>query len=183
MKKTPRQAGFTLTELMVAVLILVVVIVGTSKIFGTVSRVTGVGEAAAAVLQEAAAIERQIRSDFERLSREGFFMIRCVEVLNDVNVAAGGPLLNPALRPGDVIRADQLIFFTQGVQSVQTLMAGAGTSHKGQGTVARVYYGHAFQVPAGPPVLLNPPDVEAFYPAFDPLNPVVPWSRGTHNRV
>ena len=43
MTRTPRQAGFTLTELMVAVLILVVVIVATSKIFGTVSRVTGVG--------------------------------------------------------------------------------------------------------------------------------------------
>jgi len=181
--------GFTLTELMIAVLILVIVIVATSKIFGTVSRVTGIGEAGAAVLQEAAAIERQIRSDFERLSREGYFMIRCVAVPNNVNVAAGGPLLNPALRPGDVIRADQLIFFTQGVQSIQTLMAGAGTSHKGQSAVARVYYGHAFQIPSGPPVDLAtlPTSVGAFDPKFDPTvaadTPVVPWSRGLHDFV
>ncbi len=181
--------GFTLTELMVAVLILVVVIVATSKIFGTVSRVTGVGEAGAAILQEAAAIERQIRSDFERLSREGYLMIRCVAVPNDINLADGGPLLNPALPPGDVIRADQLIFFTQGVQSIQTLMAGAGTSHKGQGAVARVYYGHAFQVPAGPPVDLDDPlKAKAFDPKFNPglpamAPPVVPWSRGVHDFV
>ena len=57
------------------------------------------GEAAAEVLQEAAAIERQVRSDFERISREGFFMIRCVAVPNNINVGAGGPLLNPALAP------------------------------------------------------------------------------------
>ena len=189
MSDTRTHPGFTLTELMVAVLILIVVIVATSKIFGTVSRVIGIGEAGATVLQEAAAIERQIRSDFERLSREGYFMIRCVAVPNDVNVAAGGPLLNPALPPGDVIRADQLIFFTQGVQSVQTLMAGAGTSHKGQSAVARLYYGHAFQVPAGPPVDLSnlPTSVEAFDPKFDPQVaadiPVVPWSRGLHDFV
>ena len=56
-----RRGGFTLTELMVAVLILVVVIVATSRIFGTVSRVTGVGQAVASVLQEASAVEPQLR--------------------------------------------------------------------------------------------------------------------------
>ena len=74
MGKKARRA-FTLTELMVAVLILIVVIVACSKIFGTVSGVTGLSQAGADVLQEAAAIERQIRSDFARLSREGFFAI------------------------------------------------------------------------------------------------------------
>ena len=56
-----RRRAFTLTELLVAVTILIVVIVATAKIFGTVGRVAGLGEAGAAVLQEAAAIERQIR--------------------------------------------------------------------------------------------------------------------------
>ncbi len=46
MQKKARR-GFTLTELMVAVLIMVIVIVATSKIFGTVGRVVGVGEAGA----------------------------------------------------------------------------------------------------------------------------------------
>ena len=145
---TNARKGFTLTELMVAVLILVIVIIATSKIFGTVGRVAGLGEAGAAVLQESAAIERQIRSDFERLSREGFFMIRCVEIPNDVNVNAGGPLLNPALTPTAKIRSDQIIFFAHGVQSIETLLANAGTNRKGQSAVSRIYYGHGFQVPA-----------------------------------
>ena len=48
-----RRTGFTLTELLVAVTILIVVIVATAKIFGTVGRVAGLGEAGSAVLQEA----------------------------------------------------------------------------------------------------------------------------------
>ena len=171
--------GFTLTELMVAVLIMVIVIVATSKIFGTVGRVVGVGEAGAVIIQESAAIERQIRSDFERLSREGFFMIRCVAVPNDINVATGGPLLNPALTPQVFIRADQIIFFTQGVQSIETMFAGSGTSRKGQSAVSRVYYGHGFQVPGGSPVdLTNSPVVEAFDPTIVAGAPIVPWTRG-----
>ena len=180
-----RRRGFTLTELMVAVLILVVVIIATSKIFGTVGRVAGVGEAAAEVLQEAAAIERQIRSDFERLSREGFFMIRCVAVPNNINVGAGGPLLNPALAPADYIRADQVIFFAQGVQSIQTMLAGTGTSHKGQSAVSRIYYGHGFQFPGGQGVDRDnlPDSVEAFDLEVTNNLPVVPWTRGPHNQV
>ena len=118
--------AFTLSELMVAVVILVVVIVATSKMFGTASKVTGLGQAGAAVLQEAAAVERQLRSDFERLSREGFFVIRCVAVPNDVNLSGGGPLLNASLPADAIIRADQLLFFTHGAQTIQTLGGAAG---------------------------------------------------------
>ena len=75
--------GFTLTELMIAVAILIVVIVATAKLFGTVSKVTGLGQASSDILQEAAAIERQIRNDFARLAPEGFFAIRSVAVPND----------------------------------------------------------------------------------------------------
>jgi len=179
-----RQRAFTLTELMVAVLIMVIVIIATSKIFGTVGRVVGVGEAGATIIQESAAIERQIRSDFERLSREGVFMIRCVAVSNDINVLSGGPLLNPALDPDDYIRADQIFFFAQGVQSIQTFLAGAGTSHKGQSAVSRVYYGHGFQLPAGPPVDLDSlPNVVAFDAEANTGMPVVPWSRREHPLV
>ncbi len=175
--------GFTLTELMVAVLIMVIVIVATSKIFGTVGRVAGVGEAGAVIIQESAAIERQIRSDFERLSREGFFMIRCVSIPNNINVGAGEPLLNPALLPTDFVRADQIIFFAQGVQSIRTMLAGARTS-KGQSAVSRVYYGHGFQLPAAPSVGLGSlPDVVAFDAEANTGTPVVPWSIGDHPLV
>ncbi len=184
----PRSSrAFTLAELMVAVLILIVVIVATSRMFGTVSKVTGVGQAGAAVLQEAAAIERQIRSDFERLSREGFFVIRCVAVPNDVNLNSGGALLNPSLPSNAIIRADQLLFFAHGVQTIQTLGGAAGVSRKGQGTVSRIYYGPAFQLPEADAVPIPDPTavyVEAQDPRVQTGDPVlVPWYRGPHDMV
>ncbi len=176
-----RRGGFTLAEMMVAVGILIVVIAATAKIFGTVSKVTGLGQASADILQEAAAIERQIRADFERLSPEGYFAIRCTAVPNDINLLTSGRLLNTSLPPNAPIRADQLVFFTTGVQSIQTFRQGAGISHKAQGTEARVYYGHAFQVPQGPPAEPR----AAMMLAIDPPrgNPLLPWSEGSRTFV
>ena len=101
---------------LVAAALLAVVIVAAGKIFQAAGTVVGVGLATADILQEAAAIERQIRGDLGRLSREGFLAIRCVAVPNDVNGSAG--LLDPALEPDAVIRADQLVFFTHGAQNI-----------------------------------------------------------------
>ncbi len=143
--------AFSLTELMIAVAVLAVVIIATGRIFGTVSKVTSLGTAGSDVLQEAAAIERQIREDFERLSYDGVFAIQGNAVRNDINVASGGPLLNPSLPLDAIIRADQLLFFTNGLQSNSTLAIGATTQNKGQATIARIYYGHAFQLPLGRP--------------------------------
>ncbi len=176
----PTRRAFTLAELMVAVAILAVVILATASIFGTASTVTGMSEAATDVLQEAAAIERQIRSDFERLSKDGFFAIRCTAIRNDYNVnVPGGGLLDPLLPPDAWVRADQLVFFTQGVQSVQTIRQ--GSSQKGQSTAARVYYGHAVQFPEAPAV--QAPQGQPYVLAIDqdiPLtNPVFPWTMGT----
>ena len=123
--------GFTLAEMMVAVGILIVVIAATAKIFGTVSKVTGIGVAGADVLQEAAAIERQLRADFQRLTPEGYFAIRCVAVPNDIHLLTSGRLLNPSLLPTALVRADQLVFFTTGVQSIQTFRQGSGSDRKG----------------------------------------------------
>src|SRR5688572_19982863 len=141
--------AFTLTEMLVAIAVLVIVIVGTSKIFGTASRVTGMAQGNQDVLQEAAAIERQLRDDIARLCKEGFFAIHCVSVRNDVN---GAVLLNPNLPPDALIRADQLVFFATGVEGTQAYRLSQGSNHKGQGTVSRVYYGPAFQLPRALPV-------------------------------
>ena len=74
MRKARRQRGiqalraraFTLTELMIAVAVLIAILLAVGKIFSTTSKVTGYGAATADILQEAATIERQIRADFER---------------------------------------------------------------------------------------------------------------------
>ncbi len=179
-----RARGFTLVELMIAVAVLVVIIVATSKIFGTVGKLTSLGQATADVLQETTAIERQIRSDFERLAPNGVFAIRCVSIRNDINVPLG-PLLNPALPDAAIIRADQLLFFTNGVQSIQTYRQGPwGSNHRGQGTAGRIYYGHAFQLPEGKDVdVIDAQEVRAHDPLVIAGNPLVPWYSGTYGMI
>ena len=168
---------------MIAVAVLVVIIVATSKIFSTAGKVTSLGQATADVLQETTAIERQIRRDFERLAPGGVFAIRCVSVRNDINVPLG-PLLNPALPDAAMIRADQLLFFTNGVQSIQTYRQASGSNHKGQGTAARIYYGHAFQLPEGKEIdVIDSQQVRAHDPLVDLNNPLVPWFTGTYDMV
>lgn len=172
-KSGARTRAFTLTELMVAVAVLVVVILAAAKIFGTVSKVTGLGQATRDVMQEAAAIERQIRADFARLSPEGFFAIHCVAVPNDVHYSPTFPLLlNPNLPREAIIRADQIVFFTTGVEGTQVFADFAGSNHKQQSTSARIYYGHAFQLPNAE-ILGQSADPAA---TFNNGDPILPWS-------
>jgi len=173
-RRAPRRSrcGFTLTELMIAIVVLIGVLLATSKIFSTTSKVTSAGKAAADIMQEVSAIERQIRADFARLSRDGVLAIRNVAVDNDVNPAV---LLNPNLPPDAKLRCDQIVFFADGVQSPQTFLVGAGLNHKGQGTSGRVYYGHVFQLgEAGGPVDLDRSPIVA----RDPAEVVYPWTSG-----
>ncbi len=167
--------AFTLTELLIAVAILVIVILASARIFGTASKITGIGQATTDVMTEASVIERQIRSDLSKLSHEGIFAIRCVSVRNDVN---GNALLNPELEPDALIRADQLVFFANGVESAQSSRQGRNRNNKGQSTSAFVYYGHAFQLPDA-----RPYDADGVFDgdSFDaaPNVTVFPWSTGS----
>lgn len=142
--------AFTVIELLVAVVVLLAVIIATSKIFNTASKVSSTGEANADVLQQGTVIEEQLRRDLQRICRDGFMAIQCVEVPNDVNVAAGGPLLNPQLPVAATVRCDQLVFFTAGSETSarwagpgDLVAAGGGQ----QARVAMVRYGHGVQMP------------------------------------
>jgi len=156
--------------------VLIVVIIGTSKIFSTASQITGIGAATTAVLRTGAVIERQMREDLARLSPEGFFVIHCVAVRNDVR-GAGAPLLDPTKPLGHLFRADQLVFFANGVQSPMGLRQGAGINRDGQGTASRVYYGHAFQIPNALPVkTVNASRVDAYDPEIPAIGPLAGFS-------
>jgi len=148
--------AFTVVELLVAVVVLLAVIIATSKIFNTASKVSSTGEANADVLQQGTIIEEQLRRDLERISRDGYMAIQCTVVANNVNQVisgSGAPLLNPQLDPDAILRCDQIVFFTAGTET-SARWAGPGdlaSSGGGQQSRAtRVYYGHGVQFPALP---------------------------------
>ncbi len=149
--------AFTLVELMVAVAVLIVVILVTARLFGTASKVAGLGEATEDVAQEITAIQRQLRDDLRRLSEDGYFIIRSQRVPNNVNDPL--PLLDPT-KPADAfIRSDQILFFANGLFATKGYVPyvfnedGSNDPDDGiftgypQATEARFYYGHAFQLP------------------------------------
>jgi prepilin-type N-terminal cleavage/methylation domain-containing protein len=174
--KLTRHSGFTLTELMIAVVVLIVVIMATAKIFGTASTVAGVSEATTSILQEAAAIENQIRRDIDRLGEDGFFAIHSVALRNDLN---GPVLLNPALPNDAIIRADQLMFFTNGVQGAQSFRLNMGSNNQAQASASRVYYGHAYQMPNGEGYDAGATRAHD----LDPNTSLTPWYDGSNGLV
>ncbi|MFO0963343.1 MAG: hypothetical protein U0625_10635 [Phycisphaerales bacterium] len=148
-----QRRAFTVVELMVAVVVLLAVIVATSKIFNTASKVSSLGEATADVLGQATVIQEQLGRDIDRITGDGFIAIQCVAVRNDVNQVVAGPaapLLNPQLPANAVIRCDQITFFTAG-DEVSARWAGSGdmvsTGGGQQARAARVSYGHGVQLP------------------------------------
>ena len=184
--------GFTLTELMVAVVVLLVIILAVGRIFGTASEVVKAGEANADILQEVSAIEQLMRNDLDRISDEGFLLVQGVGVRNDVmNSLGGGQLLDPN-RPADYIfRCDQLVFVADDLAiSRQTQKMGAfiengldGTGNANylgdtlptpQSTASLLYYGHGFQLPFISPNLGVQAD--ALWPA-NGGEPIQPWFR------
>ena len=89
--------GFTLLELMVAVVVLLAIMVAVGRIFTTTSEVSASGQAIAETLQQGVAIEQQIRDDIAKITTDGFFAIRSVSVAN--NIRGNYFLLDESLPP------------------------------------------------------------------------------------
>jgi type II secretory pathway pseudopilin PulG len=170
--------GFTLIELMVAVVVLLAVLIAVGRIFSTVITVSSSGIAIAETLQQATAIEQQLRADIARVSREGFIAIRHVAVPNDMN---GYLLIDDSQPPEAIIRFDQLVIIRLGVATPTGIIPG-DNAFFGQTLVSKVYYGHGVSFPtltsykegydvyAQDPVLL----IES----FDTQQVVTPWFQG-----
>lgn len=87
-RTTRAEGGFTLAELLVAVSVVIVLSVAMGQVFSAVGKLVGTGAAVSEVDALARAIERQMRDDFESLSRlkadETFFAIRS-RTIGDMN--------------------------------------------------------------------------------------------------
>ena len=129
--------GFTLLELMVAVVVLLAIMISVGRIFSTTSDISASGRAISETLQQGVAIEQQLREDISNLSREGFFAIRSVAVANDYK--GEFLLLDDSLPANEIIRFDQLVFFTDGIatpmlNTTSTDFAGQGCRERGSGS-------------------------------------------------
>ena len=151
-----RRHAFTLVELLVALSVLLVIIIATSRIFGTTSKVAALGEASADLQATATAVEKVIRADVERMARDGVLAIQCVAVRNDVNrfqrgntpdltgaaistTSSTAPLLNPTLAPTDFVRCDQVVFFGRGHEASQVYLGTRGGSRSEQAYAVNTY--------------------------------------------
>jgi type II secretory pathway pseudopilin PulG len=176
--RVPSRRAFTLTEMLVAIGVLVVVVIASARIFGAASKVSAVAEANADLLQTASAIESQIRADFANLPPNGFLVLQQVEV----NQANAVQTLDPSLGTAE-IRADQIAFFTRGVRPTQQYVGSQNLAPPGtlataawlpESAIARVYYGHGVTA-SSLPVGRDP----TFY-GSGPFEgaPLVPWQGG-----
>ena len=91
--------AFTLLEMLVAIVVLLAVIIATSKIFSIASEVSSAGEATADVTQQGSVLREQMERDLSRISRDGFFAIQCVAVRNDVRRVLANDPAAPLLVP------------------------------------------------------------------------------------
>ncbi len=194
-KRPIKARGFTLAELLVAVGVFVLIIIAVAQVFSAASTISGVGDSTNDLLQDSVAIERQIRDDIERLSRNGFLAIHSVAVPNDINVADTGKLLDPSRPQEAPIRTDQLVFFAEGNFPSSTLQLmddnndsnNAANTNPTQvtaaGTAARIYYGHAFQLPSSKDAELPSADSVQYTYDPDPAEDMKPWMTGDIDQV
>jgi len=167
--------GFTLTELIVAIGVTVILVLGIGRIFSMTKTTISVGQATAELNQYARTLERLMRQDLERMTTEGFLVIRNErigigdddEIGNDINRRP--VFLNEEDhkkwieegRPDDeyhmgVRRLDQLVFFATGDYTSYQFQNAFGDGFAGSGgrgiisrndvaPTARIWYGHGLQ--------------------------------------
>lgn len=146
---TTRQnrAGFTIIEIMVVIGIIVLISLGVTTIFSSVSQTVNTGQRVAELNRFAAQFERVMREDFESMTREGFMVIVHQRTVDN----NGNPLdvqLSPADRSdedndgvfGRTRRIDEIMFFTN--DQYETARRAVDASMIAKSSNAAIYYGH-----------------------------------------
>ncbi len=145
-----RGIGFTLIELIVAIGAMALIAVGIASIFEAVGRTVSGGRRVSNLNQYAALIERQMRDDFQAMTRDGVLLIRN----QFVDVDLDGQILDPQDRvplhadedPNEqrIRRADQIIFFIRGDFSSarSPIIPGVNATSK----EAMIHYGHGMRL-------------------------------------
>lgn len=133
--------AFTLVETLVAIGAVALISVGIAAVFQSVGRTVTTGRRVSNFTQFATLVERQMRSDFSRMTRDGYLVIhhqyasdlggRRIQVLP----YEGAPASEAAQR-----RIDEILFFAKGeFTSAREPMAPGVLARSGN---AAIYYGH-----------------------------------------
>lgn len=134
-----RRRGFTLMEALVAVIGVAILAVGLASIFSAVSKTVTTGRRVSAINNYAAVIERVLRDDFARMTREGFLVIRNEYAINP----AGVPLSPDAIGSERVRRTDEILFFARG--PFESARSPIDPDFVARSSSASIYYGHGQQ--------------------------------------
>lgn len=134
--------GFTLLEVIVAVGAVALIGLGLARIFGATSETLRAGRRVTRVNDAARVIERTMREDFSRMTRDGFLVI--AHELTSGPVQRSVTDVNPRRR-----RIDQIMFFENG--RFQTLRTPLYQGRVASGAQARIYYGHGLRQEPGSP--------------------------------
>lgn len=173
--------AFTLAEMLVAVAAVAVISVGLAAVFQTVGRTVTTGKRLSTLNQQAAVLERQLRQDISRMTRDGILVMRH-QFTNQYGT--GGDVRLPIQvrkvslykgQPDNEKRArriDELMFFANGeFRTVrQALIPGRTATARS----ARIYYGHGMRSTPVPVALLD--DIGPDYNNFS-----LPDFRGNFN--
>lgn len=129
--------GFTLIELLVTIAAVAVLSLGLAQIFAVTGRTVSAGRRLSNLTAAANVLERQLREDIAKLTREGFLLIRNERTSTTIANAGSAPDTK-RLR-----RLDELVFFVNGqFSSVRLSPLDQRTA---RASAARVYYGHGLQ--------------------------------------
>lgn len=134
-----RGIGFTLIEMMVAIGAVALIAVGIAAIFESVGRTVAGGRRVGALNQYAALIERQLRADFEAMTRDGVLVIHHQYAMNGQPVQSHVDDAGPRPR-----RIDEIVFFARGdFSSARTPVVPGFTAESSE---AMVYIGHGMRM-------------------------------------
>jgi len=143
MKTASHSHGFTLLETLVVVALVALLSVGIASIFNTVGETITRGRRVSELNRSAAQLERVMRADFDRMTREGFLVIR-----NEY--ANGGQpvsLFDPTIIEGEpnrrARRIDEITFFA--INEKGLFSSARQPMHPdliARSNEAMVYYGH-----------------------------------------
>ncbi len=137
--------AFTLIEMLIAISVVVIIALGLAFIFESLGNTVSGGRRAARFNSIVGRIERQMRADFQQITRDGFLVIRNQYTTNGTGQPIQVSRFTSDPQAPRRRRIDEIMFFTRG--DFATARTALDARMIASGDSARIYYGHGISVP------------------------------------